>query len=158
MRTLPYLPLVLAASLLAACADEDGPAPVPEAVLEERRSAERSACISDELLQRADDQVELLAQVSGAGEGGEPQGVGAAPYRFALAYRQHAALRATTFAHRDSAVNHATSPEDSARHVRVVEQMVYRAPEAGSLEGNIVESYTRDFERIHSDPDHRCNW
>jgi hypothetical protein len=150
--------IALLSTLLLAPACADRPAAVPAAVLAERREAERNACIGGELLERAVDQVDMLARATGVAEGVEPRGPGAGPYRFALAYQQHASMRAATFAHRDSAVNHAATPIDSARHVDVVERMVYRAPEPGTLEGNVIEAYLRDFERIRNDSDHRCNW
>jgi hypothetical protein len=149
-------PSVIFAALLVVTGCAERPAGQPEHVREVRIAAERDACISRELLLRGREQVEALAPLAQVEPGAGHPAVAA--YRFAVAYAQHAELRHTAFAHIDSAVNIARQPQDSLRYVGVAERIVFRLPEPGTVEANIMNPYQRDFDGLRADPDHRCNW
>jgi Flp pilus assembly protein TadD len=133
----------------AACAGE-GERRESEEALAARREAARSACISGQLAQQAEEQAALLRRT--------PAGPLAAAATFAEAFRQHARLRHIALAERDSALNHSPTPADSARHARASDAVQINAPEPNTVEANVIADYERRFRAIAADPDHPCNW
>lgn len=151
--------LVLALLALTAC--DRGPEEVPPEVLAARQEASRRACVANEVLQRAADELATLQQAAqlGAGPAGElgRRAAGAA-LEYAQAYYQHAELRAAAVIQIDSAMSHSPTGADSLRHVRSAQQLSPRTPEPGTLEANVFTAYQQDFGSIYTDPDHPCNW
>jgi hypothetical protein len=133
----------------AACAGDGEKAESDEA-LAARREAARTACISGQLAQQAEEQAALLSQT--------PAGPLAAAATFAEAFSQHARLRNIALAERDSALNHSSTPADSVRHARASAAVQINAPEANTVEANVVADYERRFRAIAADADHPCNW
>lgn len=154
---LRLVPLFL---LFAACGGDAEP--VPPEVTQRRLEATRGTCVGNELLRRASDDVasleETLASTSEAPGAEVTRLAGMAALEFARAYLQHAEVRAGRYAHIDSAYNHAQRTADSTRHVEAAQGLTIRAPEAGTLEANVVVAYDRDFAALFADPDHPCNW
>lgn len=150
----PFWLLLLAPLGLAACGDgraagsADADEPLPAAVRAARRAAERGACISTELSAKATSDLAMLDTMAVLG-----------PVRaYALAFQQHATLRATAFAYLDSAANYADNPADSARYAQTAERFVISAPGPGTLEANILAEYERRFATLRADLQHPCNW
>jgi hypothetical protein len=115
-----------------------------------KREAARSACISAQIARQAQDQAELLGQTR--------VGPAAAAAAFADAFNEHAKLRNAAYAQLDSALNHASTPEDSARHARASASVQINAPEPNTVEANVIADYQRRFRAIAADEDHPCNW
>jgi hypothetical protein len=138
------VPFVLV-SLLACAGDEEGPSPQQ---LEEREVASRQACIAERLASRASDELRTL----------EGFGAVTGPLAFQQAYTQHADLRLAAYAQLDSALNRASTPDDSLRHERAAGGYQLRIPESGSVEENVIRSYETNFAVIFNDSDHPCNW
>ena len=141
-------------ALVAAC--DDGPAEVPPEVREARREAASRACLSAELARTAQDNVQTLETTFG-GETTAGSAAGAVA-AYARAFLQHATLRELAYAHRDSALNHAASPEDSLRHEEQAGQITILSPQPGTLEANVIEDYERQLAALVADEDHPCNW
>ena len=110
--------------------------------------AARQACISQRLALRAEDELQTLQQMLAA----------SGPLGFQEAYANHANLRVSAYAQVDSALNHARSPEDSARHMERAQAFEIRRPEPGSVEENVIRSYERNLAAVLGDSDHPCNW
>lgn len=144
----------LALFTLVAC--EARPLAEPPAVVEARVDAARGACIGRELLANAEESLEALRTFQ-ADEAVELGFAGAA-VEFARAYQAHAQLRAAELAYADSALNHARTSADSLRYEQTASAFLPRAPQAGTLEGNVAAAWLRDFATIGADEDHRCNW
>jgi hypothetical protein len=151
---IPALAVLCLLALVPGCRRE---AAVPEELRLARESAAQAACISDELLRRAEGNLETLQAAADQDEAGSAQ-VAAAARRFAQAYWQHATIRHAVYAHADSAYNRARSAADSARYLARGGEIRLTLPEEGSLEGNAVRAYQRDFNERRNDPDHLCNW
>lgn len=138
--------LPIALVVAAACADDEtGPS---EEQLQTRELAAREACITERLALRAQDELQTLEQLM----------VVSGPIEFQRAYAHHATLRRTASAHADTALNHAATPADSARHAGLAQDFQIRLPEAGSVEANVIQSYDTNFAAIFNDADHPCNW
>jgi hypothetical protein len=138
-----------------ACRGED-PGVSPE-VRMARENAAQAACISGELLRRAESNLAELDAVS-AGDGDPLAQVAGAARRFAQAYWQHATLRHAVYAQADSAFNRSRSPADSARHIARGSQLRLTMAEEGTIEDNAIRGYQRDFDERRRDPDHLCSW
>jgi hypothetical protein len=147
------LSILLPAVLLGAC-DPRSVRAVDTEVAAARAEIARNACIAAALTQRAHDNLETLQSFVGDGFDGTP----AAALQFARAYAHHAELRQAVAARVDSAVNHARSPADSARHADAAIRFIPAPPEPGTLEDNVATAYNRDFRTVRADEDHRCNW
>jgi hypothetical protein len=139
---------------LAAC--DPRPLGDPPEVVEARVDAARGACIGRELLAGAEESLDALRAFQA--EETVDLGITHAAMEFARAYHAHAQLRATELAYADSAVNHARSSADSLRYEQAASAFLPRAPEPGTLEGNVADAWLRDFTTIGADEDHRCNW
>ena len=129
MRTITRLLLVVAVAITGCRAD----AGTPPEVMEERAEAARNACVAEELLRRANDQIEALedsyAQAEVAGDAGALlRQTATSALRFAEVYLQHAQLHSTVLAHVDSATNHVERQADSLRHVRAAEAFTMTRP------------------------------
>ncbi|HUE95065.1 MAG TPA: hypothetical protein VMN39_00305, partial [Longimicrobiaceae bacterium] len=77
---------------------------------------------------------------------------------FTRAYHAHAELRAVAYAHLDSAVNHASTSADSARYLERAAAITVRLPQPGTVEGNVITSYTTNLTTMLRDGNHPCNW
>lgn len=137
--------LFLALGTGACSPDDAGPS---EEQLAIRDIAAREACIGERLALRAADELQTLEQMM----------VVSGPLEFQRAYTQHANLRLGAYAHADSALNHATTSADSARHAELAAGFQIRLPESESVEANVLRSYESNFAAIYNDPDHPCNW
>lgn len=129
----------------AACGGEDS-AP-PPALSEESREAARRACISTRISQQTEQELETLEEI-----GAPPLVV------FTRALDQHAKLRVAAYAHQDSALRYARTPQDSARHAGIASRYRITAPDPGSVEENVIRDYERKFAAVYRDEDHPCNW
>lgn len=146
--TRPLLRPLLFLGLIAAVAcgdDETGPS---EEQLRDREFAAREACIAERLALRAEDELQTLEQLM----------VVSGPIEFQRAYAQHANLRRAASAHADTALNHAATTADSARHAELAQDFQIRLPDAESVEANVIRSYESNFAAIYNDADHPCNW
>ena len=115
--------------------------------VEARHEATRNACISQQLVQRAESNLQTLEATGVAGV-----------VRYAQAYLQHAQFRASAAAQADSAANFSPQPGDSARHAQAAARHVVSRPEPGSVDANVNAQYEREFAEIRTNPDHPCNW
>jgi hypothetical protein len=153
--------LLTLALLAAAAACDGGSEEVAPEVEQARRAAARSACVGAELARHAEDQLQTLEASFPSGEGPAAditRQASRAALEYARAYDQHARLRVAAYAQADSALNHSPRRADSLRHVQRAQQFQVRLPEVGTLEGNVLQAYQRDFAARISDPDHPCNW
>lgn len=153
-----FTALLLSASL-SGCGG--GESEIPPEVRQTRLDAARSACISNEIARRSEEELQTLEQSFG---GAAPQtGTGQQPaasavVSFARAQLQHAQLRMAAYAQIDSAHNASPTPADSARHAAAAAGFQIRRPEPGSLEDNVIQDYDRKFTALAADSDHPCNW
>lgn len=138
--------LLLGVAAVAACADEQTGPPSEQLLM--RQHAAREACITERLALRAHDELQTLEEL----------GVVSGPVEFQRVYTHHADLRRAASAHADTALNHAATTADSARHARVASEFQIRLPEEGSVEANVIRSYEGNFAAIYNDADHPCNW
>ncbi|HET8655429.1 MAG TPA: hypothetical protein VFL93_07920 [Longimicrobiaceae bacterium] len=123
---------------------------IPEDVTSARHEAARRACISAELAQDAEDQLQILQKASAGTEN--------AALTFARAYEQRARVAQATYAQLDSARNHSSTPKDSTRHEEAAASFTLSAPEPGTVEANVAQDYERRFAQVYNDADHPCNW
>jgi hypothetical protein len=138
--------LALLCTALAACAGEpEGPTPDQLAA---RENAARAACVAARLHQRAADELATLEELAGSGN----------LVAFQRAYENHASLRLSVAAQLDTALNHASSPEDSAARSAEAERIQISVPDPESLEANVIRSYETNATALFADPDHPCNW
>jgi hypothetical protein len=149
--------VVLLCLALAAASCRGEEAEVSPEVRLARETAAQSACISDELLRRAESNLTQLDAASAGEDAPHAQVLGAAR-RFAHAYWQHATLRHAVYARADSAFNRSRSAADSARHIARGGQLRLTMAEEGTIEDNAIRAYQRDFHERRSDPDHLCSW
>jgi hypothetical protein len=148
MRSLA-VPLIFTVVIAAACREPGGG--VPPEVESQRILAARHACVGEQLLDRAQDDLETLESM---GEGG----IASAAVVYQRAFTQHATLRYTVYAHLDSAVNRARTSADSLRHVQTANQLTILRPQPETLEANVLEQYNRRASEILADDGHPCNW
>lgn len=153
---------VLLATLLAGC---DEPAEQSRAgVATMRTESARAACITAALSQNATDDVAVLESTLPDADDADDPAAGLrvqaarAAREFARAYQQHAAVRAAAAAYADSAAAHAGTRADSVRFARRAADYRLRAPEPGTLEGNVADSYRDRYQAVAADADHPCNW
>ncbi|HEX7239839.1 MAG TPA: hypothetical protein VF263_06210 [Longimicrobiaceae bacterium] len=148
LRTLGLLALFPA--LLAGCArDKEEDAERREL----RTAAARNACVAEELLIRAR---ENLATMAPSGQGGAAGSALRAAYEYAQVYGSHAQLRMGMMANMDSALS-ARTAADSARYMKRAEGFDLRPPEPGTLDANVANAYARDFAQARANPGHYCN-
>lgn len=146
--------------LVTGCDGGDAP-PTPE-VLAARAEARREACLSGEILRRAEDK---LADLEASLPEQPGEGAVAAIFRaqsaavaFQRAVTDHARLVHGATALRDSSFNHSAGAADSARYADRAVAIQIRGPEAGSVEANAVTSYRRELAALAADDAHPCNW
>jgi hypothetical protein len=148
--------LLLPLLLITACRSEDDR---PQVDAESARTAERTACVTEYLLERARDDLETVTEM--LPEAGEELGRHArgpdAIIAFTRAYLQQAEVAAAHFAHRDSSLNAATTREDSARYAQRAESLRLSPPEAEGLEENVSLAYQRNLQMYLNDPELHCN-
>lgn len=150
--------ILLALTLVAFAACEEEAEGVPEEVEQARDLAARHACIAEELAEDAAEDLQILQQAFGSQQGsGTGEAAGAAA-TFARAFLQHAQLRYAAYAQTDSAFNHSVGREDSLRHEQIAARYEISAPEPGTLEANVIQSYDEKLARRLADPDLPCNW
>jgi hypothetical protein len=150
MRIVPIW-LIILVGLTAACAERE--AAVPREVAEHRVLAARHACVGEQLLERAEDDLETIEATMGVAGG-----IADAATAYQRAFTQHARLRHAVYAHLDSAANHARTSEDSVRHAQRAGQLTILRPAAETLEANILEQYNQRASAILADEGHPCNW
>ena len=138
--------------LAAGCADDAEEAAAGSEMTEQQALAARHACAAEELVKTAADDLATIEQ--GFSGGAAPEGLVA----FSRAFLQHAQLRYTAYAHQDSAANHSSTPEDSVRHTQTANSIQIIPPRAGTLEANVLNSYSEKASAILADADHPCNW
>jgi hypothetical protein len=148
ISALYLLPLLLA----AACDRGDG---LTDEQRQARRDARLAACVTEELQIRARNDLANLESMLGAADETFGSG-GRAPHTFLRAYAVHADLRAHEAAYVDSAYSAATS-RDSARLAETAATFRLNRPMPGTVEGNVVERYRRDFTSAWNNPSHPCN-
>jgi hypothetical protein len=137
----------------AACGSEtEEEAAAGSRMTEEQALAARHACAAEELVKTAEDDLATIEQ--GFASGVAPEGL----TTFARAYLQHARLRYVAYSQQDSAVNHSSTPEDSARHARTANRIQIVPPAEGTMEANVINSYSQKAAAILADADHPCNW
>jgi hypothetical protein len=142
------LPLLLAAS----CDRGDGLTPEQR---QARRDARLAACVTEELQIRARNDLANLESMLGPDDEAPGMG-GRAPHTFLRAYAVHADLRTHEAAYMDSAYR-AANPADSARLAQTAATFRLNRPMPGTVEGNVVERYRRDFASAWNNPNHPCN-
>ncbi len=124
----------------------------------------RVACVSRELVARAEDNRLSLDQLAGADTvDADPvqalsQRAARSAFEFARAYEHLATVRATRAAYMDSSLNHAATAADSGRYASLAAQSRLQPPEPGTVEANVTDAYMRDFAVLFNDSDHPCNW
>ena len=136
---------LLCASLTACAGEPDGPGPEQLAA---RDNAARDACVALRLQQRAADELATLEQLDTTGN----------LVAFQRAYENHASLRLAVAAQLDTALNHASGPEDSAAHSAAAERIQISVPDPESVEANVIRSYETNAAALFADADHPCNW
>ena len=136
----------------AACGGEEEEGVAATEMSTRAALAARHACVADDLLRTAAD--DLATIEAGFAAGAAPEGL----TTFARAFLQHAQLRNTAYAHEDSAASHSATSEDSARHARVADGIQIVTPREGTLEANVLSSYEQKAAAILADADHPCNW
>jgi hypothetical protein len=151
------------ALLLATGCRDAADGPIPAGVLAQREMVTRQACISRELLTRAEDDIETLEDTYLSADPDDPlaeviRQASASGLEFMHAYFRHAELRATALAYIDSAVNHSATPADSIRYTNRSDAFTITVPREGTLEANAMLSYQQAFEELLLEPDHPCNW
>lgn len=153
---------IVAAFAVAGCS-EGTDRPVPPETLNEQRAAFRQACVAQELALRAEEDVATIESVLQSTDPSNPLAeinrmASAAALEFARAYSAHAQIREVAYAYLDSAVNHARATADSARYLERATAVTVRVPQTGTVEENVITSYSANFAATLGDPDHRCNW
>ena len=145
-----FLPVLIC--FAAACGETEEDAAAAARMTEEQALAARHACAAEELLKTAQEDLATIEQ--GFASGVAPAGL----TTFARAYLQHAELRYVAYSQQDSAANHSGTPEDSARHAGIANRIQIIPPAAGTLEANVINSYSEKAAAILADADHPCNW
>lgn len=128
-----------------------------------QEEAARRACIAEELVRVADDEIDTIeaslpADIESSAQSQVVWQAQLSALQFAQVLRDHALLRRAALSHADSALNHSRSAQDSTRHMQTAESYASLQPEPNTLEANVANEYERRFARIRSDEDHRCNW
>jgi hypothetical protein len=149
MRSLAVA-LILTVLVTAAACREPG-TDVSAEIASQRILAARHACVGEQLLDRAQDDLETLAAV-------EEGGIASAVLAYQRAFTQHATLRNAVYSHLDSAVNHARTSADSLRHAEAANRLTILRPLPETVEANVLEQYNRRASEILADDGHPCNW
>jgi len=158
-----FLLVALAAIALTVGACREDARQVSPQARAEREAAYRQACVSRSLAARAEEDLETLEMAATSYDPADPFGqirlqASLAALGFNRAYQAHADLRVLAYASLDSAVNHATTPADSLRHLQRALAISTRPPTAGTLEANVLSAYLDNFTAMLEDEDHPCNW
>ena len=125
----------------------------------------RVACVSRELVTRAQENRLSLDELAGTGDTADvdlsqdlTRRAARSAFEFSRAYEHLATVRAARAAYMDSALNHAATATDSSRYSSLAAQSRLQPPEPGTLEANVNDAYMRDFAVLFNDSDHPCNW
>lgn len=147
--------------VIGGCADTGEE--IPPEVRAEREISYRRACIARELVARAEDDVEVLAETLGNVDPADPlaavtRSASEAALEFARAYGRHAELRASAYDLVNSAVNQSETSADSARLIEQAQNFSITIPAEGTVEANVLASYQTNLNTMLADEDHPCNW
>jgi len=160
LKMLKAMCVVAGMAVLVAC--EPGAGAGVQGRTAQQEEIARRACIAAELVAISDEEIDTIeATLPPDIETLPQQGIWQAQIaalQFAQALYDHTLLRRAAMAHADTAVNHATTSADSARHMDLAARYLPREPEPGRLEANVMSAYERRFAAIRADEDHRCNW